>query len=61
VELLLEFVFEVLLELVFSVIGEAMLKRAHRPVVGAIGAVVVGVMVGILTVWFWPTHFIRSE
>ena len=60
-EILLEFVFEVLLELVFSALGEAALKRSHRPVVGAIGSVVIGVLVGILTVWLLPAHFIVSE
>lgn len=61
VEFLLELVFEVLLELVFSALGEAALKRAHRPLVGALGSLVIGVLVGIVTVWLLPSHFIASE
>lgn len=60
-DLLLELLFEVLLELVFSAIGEAALRRSHRPVVGALGSIVVGVLVGILSVWWLPQHFIHSE
>lgn len=61
VELLLEFVFEILLELVFSAIGEAALRKSHRPVVGAISSVVLGALVGIASYWLWPHHFLVSQ
>lgn len=61
VEIFFELFFDVMLELIFSGLGEAALKRQHRPGVAAVSSVVLGAMVAIATLWVLPHPLIRSE
>jgi hypothetical protein len=66
-ELLAQFVFELLVQLIGQVLFEAGLhvlaapfRRQQNPWVSALGYVVLGLMLGALTLWIVPAHVVKA-